>query len=544
MDSLEHPVDRAFGHLEQRIQAQPVLRAELARAQAEFGSGPPPSEHDARLWMRRVLEWFLLERTSEALPLPPFADLLEASGPEDELRAAAASLRASLASVFEVTGVETGQGLWLRDLATRGEYPASEAAASTIFRRGDLIAGRIFPLADGSWHVSRAAAFYRSRSCSRPCARTSSARAPIGAGWCASRRSSSSACSSAGERHQRRSGRRGARAVRARRARERGDRDHPAAPGRGALRARAAPGGSRRRAGRDPRPAGLRHQPGPRRARQLLIHAWSALSAGATERAAGLIPRPEPKRSGALDVQRAMAEFERRRRAGMSIERAFRELEADLDLEGAAGEDEDDDAPAPDFPGVVAAVIEEYLWESSAHAGAAPAEARASVRAFGRFASYVGVFENLATRDLLAYTCHWLPEQGELENADAAREHLAELGRFCRWVEENQGLDLHEPFRSTLRGLESSLPRIVEANRRRTRSTDPAAGELFECLELANAEHVRLRDRGGHERAARLDPELGTWLRPGDHLRGNVLPDGRVAVYCCYPPEARELTRA
>ncbi|MBK7877534.1 MAG: hypothetical protein IPJ77_17695 [Planctomycetes bacterium] len=186
------------------------------------------------------------------------------------------------------------------------------------------------------------------------------------------------------------------------------------------------------------------------------------------------------------------------------------------------------------------AVVEEYLWESRELHGERGSELE-TLRLFGSFAAHIGVFENLGQRDLLAYTCHWLPESGALGDADAARAHLSVFNGFLRWVDEAQGHVLHAGFKPTLRGLESSLPRIVEANRRRTRTSDPATGELYEYLGLEGERGARVRDRAGNETVTELDLELTRWLRPSDQLRARKLDDGRLAVYCCYPPEARGL---
>lgn len=546
MDSPLHPVDRAFARLDLMLRERRDLRAEFARAIASFGGGAPVSEHESKLWLRRALEWFVLERPRDGHSAPPFADLLEAApqDPADPVRAAAAALRGSLVSIFEVTGVEAGRGVWLRDLAALGEYPASEPAAATVFERGDLVAGRIFPLADESWHVSRAAAFFRSADL-LTAVRRDLERARL----------------------ERRAVVRIAQHDLERMFFGHATAASPSVDPTAEVRQILAQGGLEQeeierilmRLAEEPfDPKQL--IPGAvdvlgeildriafdtsvdlERARRLLIDAWRGARPDDARDASTFIPRPARERGGAAGVASALAEFERRRNAGVPLERAFRELEQELDLDVEADGDDAELAPAPDFPGVVAAVVEEYLWEASQTHGPAEARARETVRLFGAFAAQIGVFENLSVRDLLAYTCHWLPENGAFENADAAREHLVEFGRFCHWIDESHGLELHALFREILRGLESSLPRIVEANRRRTRSTDPAAGELFECLSVAHGEPLALRNRAGQDSHADVDPELAQWLRPGDHVRGQISADGRLAVYCVYPPEARQL---
>jgi hypothetical protein len=86
--------------------------------------------------------------------------LIDQYTPEDLQR----SLTESTAGVFEVTRVDPGRGVSLWDLAALHEYAVDEALGSQLLRPGDLIAGRIFPVAiDGAplHRLSRAAAMWR-----------------------------------------------------------------------------------------------------------------------------------------------------------------------------------------------------------------------------------------------------------------------------------------------------------------------------------------------------------------------------------------------
>lgn len=544
MNSAAHEIDRAFEGLIALIDADPGLRSELRGAAGEFPSTAPEEVRAAELWQRRLLEWFVLERAGGSLRAPPLVELLDAARDRrvEPVLAQAAALRGSLSGIYAVTGVEPGRGLWLRDLAARGEYPISEPEAAAMFQVGDLIAGRLFPLEDGSWHVSRAAAFFRNDSLREALERDlEKARGP----------------------------RRGfvrvsqfdlERMFFGREARPNDDAVGEAR--RALLEAGVAPEDVERifeRLAGEPFDAqrvvhGAEDALGDvldrlafessvdlDQARRLLILAWSELARRGPGAGPSLVPSPPPSKPESRrphDPRDAIAEFEAARARGVSLERAFQELESGLGLEAEVAEDEL--GPAPDFPGVVGAVVEEYLWETRELHGQRGAELE-TLRLFGTYGAHLGVFENLGQRELLAYTCHWLPESGALESADAARAHLSVFNGFLRWVEEAQGLALHADFKPTLRGLESTLPRIVEANRRRTRSSDPSSGELYEFLGMAEAGTARMRDRRGNEVVTELEGELAAWLRPHDHLRARLLDDGRLAVYCCYPPEARAL---
>lgn len=543
----EHPIDRAFAAIERLIDndaALAPLRDELSRSATSFGS--EPTELAARhLWRRRLLEWFVLERPSDRLRVPPLDELLElarARGERDpQARAildAAPALRGSLAGLFEVSGVEPERGMWISDLGARGEYPVSEPSVTAFFHVGDLIAGRTFPLEEGAWHLSRAAAFFRSAQL-RDALRSDIERA----------------------RAQRRGAVRISQLELERMFFGRERRTPKDAVGE--ARALLLAGGVERETV-DEILAALAQAPFDRarivhgvddhlsevldrlafdtsidldQARRALVHAWEELATRGPGKGA-VVPRTKAPTS---DVSRALADFEDARKRGVSLERAFQDLEADLDLADEPGEDDlDAVAPAPDFPGVVGAIVDEFLWERENVEGTPTTAAEESLRLLSRFAAPIGVFENFGERDLLAYTCHWLPESGALTSADAALAHLGALSSFCRWAEETQAVPLHSAFKSVLQGLANSLPRIVEANLRRTREADPASGELYECLEIDRS-RMRVRNRGGDELEVEVDPELSRWLRPGDHLRARVHDDGKAAVYCCYPPEARAL---
>ena len=544
MTPAQDRIDRGFGLLERLLEGDRELRAAFAASRPRFfgaGAGSGPDD----LAARRHLEWFLLERVPDD-GTPAFESLIERH-PDEAVELDADDRQAFLgshASVFEVTGVDPGRGMWLRDLASLGEYPMQEPEASQVLQRGDMIVGRIFPVGESLYHASRAAAFFRNADLLAALQRDlERARA-------------------------------GRRAV-LRLPQDEIETMFFAAPSAapqeepvGAARRLLLEGGVERdeveeilaELASEPFDA-ERPLPGAadvlgvvldrlafetaidlEAAREILLRAWAELARKGPGRGAHLEPAPPPhaaSTAGSIDVVRSIAEFDRKRRSGLPLEQVFRELERDLALDDAP--EEDDDTPAPDFPGVVDAMIDEFLWETSAERGPSAARELESLRSFGRFASGVGVFDNLGARDLLAYTCYWLPESDELENAEDAQRTLTALQSFCRWAEEQQQVPLFTGFKSALARLNDSLPRIAEANRRRTRTSDRGQGELFTCLAVGDGSAARLRDKAGDEHAVEIDPMLAEWLRPGDRLRARRLDDGRLAVYCCYPPEAQAL---
>jgi hypothetical protein len=279
-------------------------------------------------------------------------------------------------------------------------------------------------------------------------------------------------------------------------------------------------------------------------ARRALLAAWARLAHAGPGSGPSLAPAPSPARAAqpSADVARAVARFEERRRAGEPIAPLLEELERELALEEPSTADTDGD-PTPDFPGVVGAVVEEFLWELSASEGPDAAARHANLRDLGRATEHIGVFENLRARDLLVYAGWWLPENDVLGGGDDARARMGSLAVFCRWAEAEHDVDLHAQFHETLALLGVSLPRIAEANQRRTRGARRDEGTLYEIQQLVGGA-LRLRTRSGQEIEAEVEPDLAEWLVAGDRIRGTVRADGRLAAYCCYPPEVAELSRS
>jgi hypothetical protein len=534
-------IDERLARIEGLLQGDAHWSGELARSAVEFFPAGGGAARDAQA-RRRHLEWFLLERSDAASPELAIEHVARRWPSETGLAdpAALQSLLHSHTGVFEVTGVAPGEGMWLRDLASQGEYPVQDELAAKVIERGDLIAGRLFPIAGGLHRVSRAAAFHRdpqllealrkdleaARANRRGVLRVGQ-RELEGLFWPAGRAAGPgdpvqavrTLLSEAGiESEQIDSWLEDL-------ARAPFDEDRLVH-------------GARDELARILDRLAFETDVDLETARRALIHAWAELA----QRGAGSGPTIQPARRAdrtatETEVAAALERFEQGRRAGQPIAQLLDQLESELALAGDA--DEGDEA-TPDFPGVVLAVVEEFLWETGREHGPEAAERMSDLRGLGRAAQGVGVIENLGPRDLLAYAAWWLPEQGDLAGADDARRRLASLSAFCRWAEESQDLPLATAFGPTLARLATSLPRVAEANARRTRAAAPGDGELFEVLQTGGDSAV-VRDRAGTEHVARVESALAEWLRPEDRLRGSVHSDGRLAVYCVYPPEVAGL---
>jgi hypothetical protein len=542
MHTNQTAIDGALDELRVLVDEDGDLREEFDRSRCEFFRAPGDlSNADGdELAARRHLEWFLFERESEQLGAIPAEALLQRVGESAEALSAdrAQAFLGSFCGVFEVTGVESGEGLWLRDLAGRGEYAIFEPEASQVLRTGDLIVGRLFPVGDSLHHISRAASFFRNADLAAAL-RTDLERA--------------------------RENRRGVLRLSQREIESMFYAPHASANAGDAVgeaRRMLLEGGVDRDRveeifeelasasyDRDsilPETQGVLGEVLDQlafdstidldEARRALLSAWAELSRRGPGKGASLpAPVSAAHVTPTTSLKESVAAYERELKNGASLAKALNGLELALSESSDGETSEEEETPAPDFPGVVAAMVEEFLWESEREVGAERTRELECIRSFGRFAASVGVFENLSVHDLVEYACRWLPENDETRNADEARRHLNALREFCRWSETNHALRLYSELKPAWRSLHESLARLAEANRRRTRGSDPKRGELFELLSLESGFCARVRNDRGIDQDVEIDADLGAWLRSGDRLRGRVLTDRRLAVYGCYP---------
>lgn len=529
----EEAIERALALYLALVREDPAAAGEFEASAVEFFQGPPPSgsPRETLLAARRHLEWFVLERHSPVsfgVPVERWlAEWRRRAGPE--LLPYDASLADSFAGVLEVTGVEPEGRLWLADLAGLGEYAVAEAPGSALFEVGDLIVGRVFPLPGGGHHVSRAAGVYRD-------ARLRDALA-----------SDLRRVRREGGGHVRHVGQRDLEATFF--AQEASEAPDPEAEARALLEEGGVPRQRveaylARLAASPFDPTLLAHGVGDAlgvildelafdtevdldRARPVLTRTWASLAEHDP-------PTPD-EAPAASDPRAALEAFERGRRAGGDLETLLATLERDLRLDDVEGDD-DDPAPAPDFPGVVGAMVEEFLWETG-RASAEDAERFGVLRALGRFAAGIGVFEDLQGQDLLRFAAFWIHEDGTLASSAEAHDLVDALERFAAWAAEAHALELG--FGRLRGGLEHSLPRLVEANRHLSTVAAhvDAPGELYEVLRCDADGACELRAREGHERRARIAPEIARWLRPGDRLRARAGPGSALEPLRCYPAE-------
>ncbi len=541
-------VDRALEELQRSLLSRPQVAAEFAASRAEFArlSGPAADEHGARQAERRHGEWFALERPSSALGGAPVEwalhnrpELGESAPGEDELKA----LLSSRCGVFEITSVTAGQGAWVRDLGAGGEYPLHEPQASAEFERGDLIVGRLFAVGDSLYSVSPAAGLFRNtrlrealaqdierlRQGRRGVLRLSQLeleRMFFGGGALGEADAverarvflTSSGVSAAQTENY---------LDELRQAAFEPDRwVHGASDALGSVLERLA----------------FDHDVDLERARRVLLEAWPRLAAAPARRDAREGAGCGADRPVRGDVRAAIEAFDRGRDAGRDLEQLFRDLERDLELETEEIDpDATDGAPAPDFPGVVGAMVQEFQWETEQEHGPTAARELAPLAKFAQFGASLGVFENLSAHDLLLFSALWLPERGGLESRAQASAMLSALERFCEWAQRTQDVALHDAYRERVAPLAAALERLSEAGALCERTDDaPERGELYELI-AREQDSALLRDRRGREQRAKLAPELMARLELGDWVRATIASDSYARAHCCYPPQVAEL---
>jgi hypothetical protein len=538
MSEAVHPAEIGARAWQEAIRSDAALAGEFERSAAEFFgtefSGAPRPPRD-ELGRRRHLEWFVLERENKrhgGLLVQTLPDLEARFRPEE-----LASWIGSVVGVFEVSSIQPGLGVWLKDLAGGGEYPLIEPAGSALMQVGDLIAGRIFAH-DGAFVASPAAAFVRQPDLLQAL-REDLLRAREG------RRGTVRIAQSEIERlfHAQRESTEGA-IDRARELlRSGGVEDDDADELLAELAqvpfcSETLTPGAHDPLGRALDLLAFETDIDLESARRVLLAAWQELSERGPGKGKSLEPAAgpagglgtmssrtsasaEPSVGKPRDPADALAEFDSNRARGLSLDQSFRELELALGLEPG---DEEDPGLVPAFPEAMAAILEEYAWETQA----APEE-RAVLAPLATYAAQAGVEDELNQQHWIDFTCRWMLEEDRLSGASAAEAFSAALVRFVQWAEHSQALTLWPGAQAHARSLQKSLPRLAELNQRRTRRTQPGEGSIWRVSALSG----ELATLEGSTQAT-IDPMLALWLRSGDLVRGEVR-EGRLALYAAYP---------
>lgn len=534
--------ERAFELLTRHARGLTPLEGEWEGSLQDFFGSRLPSGDAAStlLHARRHLEWFLLERHSPALfgvpaerLLPSWRAAVAEAGLEE---ASLEGVLESFCGAFQVTGLAE-DGAWLRDLAGLGDYILNNPARA--LKVGDLLIGRLYPSAGGVHHPSPGVKVIRDESLALAIQRDLDQARSDGAKILHFSQLELERLFFATEVAQAAHQTDPVQEARA----------SLAAEGLGAdqveailERLHASPfdparlvTGAGDALGAILEELAFETQVDLERARSALTSAWAHMAKPAPRQPSAA---PEQDRS---DPSAALDRFDSGRAAGGELDELFGQLERDLQLEGAAdAQDAGEHSPAPDFPGVVGAMLDEFRWEVEQAEGAESAGRHGVLAPLGEYAARLGRFEELDATELLRFTTFWLPERAELAG-DQARELLASLSAFCTWAEQAHEMPLDKEFSPTLDRLTESLPRILELNRSLPQPPKDEPGHLFEVVADKSGRFSGLVDREGNHHTAVMEAPLAARLRPGDRLRGSLDLEGRLALYRCYPPEAAGL---
>ena len=543
-------IDRALDAFKLLVLADPSHSAALGKARQEFfgAAGNQVNSLDAE---RRLFEWFLFERSYDEIGGVGARAIAEAWLEEvgEELAPLLPGLLDSRVGVYEVSSVEPGSGVWVKDLSGVGEYPLAEPEAATEFEVADLIVGRLYPFGEGVFLASSAA------TCVRNPKLTEALRQDLG------------------------------RAREARRGVPRlsqqtlealffqssliPDRVSPPsvksaipdpaslpsveqviAEGRDWLLAQGltpgdvedmlealaeeafdpadlAPGGSDILGGILAELA-IQTEINLAEARARLLTIWTRLHAPEPSDDAPLEAQPrkaQEQQYSSDKTRRALEAFDATRASGGRVEDAFEQLEQDLGLEPGSSDDSGD--KTPDFPGVVGAMVEEFLWERAAKQE--PELNSRALHQFASFAAHIGAFEDVSHSDMLLFSGCWLIERGDLTNATDAEQTLEALEKFCRWAEAEHSVELWSLFSESFEDLAASLPRLITANRSITGGEPNSRVLLYQVQADLRAKRV---EAGGT--SYDIDPKLLVHLREGDLVRAVREGDG-LTIVGCYP---------
>lgn len=203
------------------------------------------------------------------------------------------------------------------------------------------------------------------------------------------------------------------------------------------------------------------------------LGAWrrGAPRPNADQRATSEASSPDGPGASREDVAAALEAFDKGRSEGADLEQLFTQLEQDLDCGAGAEGSEPDSEIAPDFPGVLSAVVEEFLWDVTRE-GEPTTEDEAKQRAewlreFAKYGAAVGLLEDLNATLVEQFAGRHALFSGRLQSADDAYAFLGHLEDFCGWLREEHQLGGKEDFEEALGAMAEALPRLVNLAARR-----------------------------------------------------------------------------
>lgn len=560
---MNDPIRAALSLLLEAVRDHAVLGPEFDASRAGFFAAGEPDDADLAGALRH-LEWFLFERASDAHGEQP-AFLLR-SADDRSVADAAEVLADTRVGMFEVGEVTVGVGLWLRDVLGQGEFPVREAAAAAELATGDLVVGRVYGDGEGAFLLSPAAAVFRedglvdalrddaerAREGRRGTLRIAqseletmffapTAEGATGPGGTGPAAAPTEDLPSPDEVAGR---------VRDRLAAADWD-DEDVARLASTLVAAAVgqieAGAANVAIGETLDRYAFEGDGDIEALRLDLATWWSSLrsqAAAEKERAArestasgaARALAPSADTAPAADAREALAAFDRGREEGKDLEGLFRQLEQDLGLDD---DGEDDPGHAPDFPGVVGAMVEEFLWDHEREGTDGAAVDPELLRAFGAGQKELGVFEELDATALVDFAARAAIEEDLCapEVEERAGRLLDSLAGFARWADREHDLSLWVEFEAAHAGLVEDLPRTAALSRRLARPV----GLDWSPSAWARVDEDRRTARVGDDAYDLASVPKDAQLEPGDVLVGRL--DGRRFQVAAVLPRAADSLR-
>lgn len=495
MEAFDQAIGRGLDLYQRLCEEDEALAQEFRASRTGFEISGLPGER--ALAERRHLEWFVLQRYSDAIANVPVVGKREEweSLADSAVRDHGEALLDSRASAFTITSIDAGGTVWTRDLFGGGEFPLVEKGSATTHQVDDLLVGRIFPVGDGGFRLSPAASSFRNR------------------GLVAALRSDVESL---------RKSRRGSLRI------QQSELERLFFASETVARGEAE---------------SEKTQPAPRRTRNqalgkakaellaagldadLTVEVLATLAEAVAKGAPASIvtealnllafdteadlevlrtslaelwqdlqdPAPEgenetPKsvvQAGdvAQDaVSAALAKFDEGRASGADLEDLFESLEKDLGIDPEVVRD---DEIAPDFPGVVGVVLEEYRWDLRREGQDRVAEEASALQALAEYGADIGVFEELGARELIDFAGRWV-----FENTKEPLAVVRALTPFMSWCEEQHCHPVASEAGGAIERIEKDTPRIVRARRAlgpavvQAASQAADAGDLWKVLSL------------------------------------------------------------
>lgn len=237
-------------------------------------------------------------------------------------------------------------------------------------------------------------------------------------------------------------------------------------------------------------------------------------------------------------IAEALAAFDAARAGGSDLDALFAQLESELGLDDV---DEEDPGDAPDFPGVLGAIVQEFLWELGLVEGEGAALAHRGLMRLSAFGEQIGVFENFGPEHLLEFAARWSIDRGDLHGARQASSMLESLEKFCRWIEEQHHSPLWTLFERTHGELTVSLPRVAAVNESLRDGARAAAHGRSPSVVRAHADGVLgiYDESGAWLELVAPDSALAS-VREGDLVLWSPHKNG-AELLLLYPPQAASL---